>query len=219
MAEPGLAASGAVAPGFAGPGSAASGFSVPGSAPGFAVPGSAAPGSMASGAAAPGAPAPQGWTGPAVPPVPMAPAGHGHGAAGAIPPGGYGVPGYPPGYGWPGMPMPPQNGMGTTAMILGILSCVLFCMYGIFSIGLGIAAVVLGVKGKKLVDRGEATNRSQAQAGFITGIVGIVLGVLILAFFAVILVMGLMARNHETEYGSTSDSASTASAPLQVQAG
>ncbi|MFJ8059765.1 DUF4190 domain-containing protein [Streptomyces sp. NPDC096142] len=96
-------------------------------------------------------------------------------------PGGYGYPGYPQGYGWPGMPMAPQNNMGTAAMVLGILSCCLFCVYGFVSLVLGVTAIILGVKGKKRADRGEATNRGQAQAGFITGIIGTALGVITIA--------------------------------------
>ncbi|MFH9982241.1 DUF4190 domain-containing protein [Streptomyces sp. NPDC017179] len=115
-----------------------------------------------------------------VPPPPVAPTGPGM-PTGPVP-GGYGYPAYPAaGQGWPGMPMPPQNGMGTAAMVLGILSCVMFCVYGIFSVVLGVLAVVFGVKGRRKADRGEANNRGQAQAGLITGIIGIVLGVVTLA--------------------------------------
>ncbi|MGW3339328.1 DUF4190 domain-containing protein [Streptomyces sp. NPDC001009] len=151
-------------------------------------------------------------TGPAVPPPPIAPTGPGvppfapNGAP--APPVGYGYPshpgypnpqgyptpqgypasqGYPqpPAFGWPGAPMGPvpQNNAGTAAMVLGILSIVLFCLYGIPSIVLGVVAVVLGVQGRRRADRGEATNRSQAQAGFVLGIIGIVVGLAIVAFF------------------------------------
>lgn len=135
-------------------------------ADGFTPPGPAAPGTP------PGAP---GYGPPGTPP--------GLPSYGAPPysapnaPGGYGYPGYPQGYGWPGMPMAPQNSMGTAAMVLGIMSCCLFCMYGIFSLVLGVTAMILGVKGKKRADRGEATNRGQAQAGLVTGIIGTILGI------------------------------------------
>ncbi|WP_330460115.1 DUF4190 domain-containing protein [Streptomyces sp. NBC_00820] len=125
--------------------------------------------------------------GAAVPPPPVAPSGPGMGAPQA--PGGYGYPGYPQGYGWSGMPTPPRNNMGVTAMVLGIVSCCVFCIYGVFSVVLGVVAVVLGVKGKKLADRGEATNRGQAQTGFITGIIGIVLGLAVITSLIVAFVM------------------------------
>ncbi|MFF4762193.1 DUF4190 domain-containing protein [Streptomyces sp. NPDC001292] len=123
----------------------------------------------------------------AVPPPPVAPTGPGV-PTGPVP-GGYGYPAYPgSGQGWPGIPMPPQNGMGTTAMVLGIMSCTMFCFYGIFGVVLGVLAVVFGIKGRRKAERGEANNHGQAQAGLITGIIGIVLGflmiaVLILGFF------------------------------------
>jgi uncharacterized membrane protein len=75
------------------------------------------------------------------------------------------------------MPMLPQNGLGTAALVLGILSICLFFLYGIVSVVLGILAVVFGIKGRRRAAQGEATNAGQAQAGLIMGIIGIVLGV------------------------------------------
>ncbi|MGC9379207.1 DUF4190 domain-containing protein [Streptomyces sp. MH13] len=135
---------------------------------------------------------PAGFAAPAdrVPPPPIAPGGPGV-------PGGYGYPGYPQGYGWPGAPMPPQNGMGTAAMVLGILACSLFCLYGVVSLVLGVLAVVFGVKGRRKAERGEADNHGQAQAGFVMGIVGIVLGIVVITLIAV----GITAAiNDESEY-------------------
>ncbi|MFJ5264591.1 DUF4190 domain-containing protein [Streptomyces sp. NPDC088387] len=117
-----------------------------------------------------------------VPPPPVAPAGPAPGGM----PGGYGYPGYPQSYGgWPGAPMQPQNGMGIAAMVLGILACALFCFYGVVSVILGILAVVFGIKGRKRVEQGIANNHGQAQAGLITGIIGIVLGLVVLVLLAV----------------------------------
>ncbi|MET7476812.1 hypothetical protein ABZT17_20895 [Streptomyces sp. NPDC005648] len=193
-------------------------------ADGFAPPGAAGPGAHGPGVGAPGygypgypppgaAPGPNGWAESAVPPPPMAPGGPGPGPqGGGMPPGGYGYPAYPQGYGWPGMQVP-QNGLGTSAMILGILSCCLFCIYGIVSLVLGVLAVVLGVKGKRRADRGEATNRGQAQAGFITGIVGIVLGIATIA----LIVFAIVVASNEgdtVDDGPSYNSAPTISAPL-----
>ena len=124
-------------------------------------------------------------------------------------PGGYGYPGYPQGYGWPGMPMAPQNNLGTVALVLGILSCCLFCIYGIVSLVLGIIAVVLGVKGKKRADRGQATNRGQAQAGLITGIVGIILGLAVIALLGI----SFAAYEHEQDHQGSDSTSSYNSAP------
>ncbi|WP_461083743.1 DUF4190 domain-containing protein [Streptomyces deserti] len=124
---------------------------------------------------------------PAVPPPPIAPSGPG--APGPAAPGGYGY----PGYGWPGTPMPPQNGMGIAAMVLGIVSCTLFCLYGVISLVTGILAVVFGIKGRRRAERGVATNHGQAQAGLIMGIIGIVLGIAVI----VLMVVGITAAINE----------------------
>ncbi|EYT83598.1 membrane protein, partial [Streptomyces sp. Tu 6176] len=134
-----------------------------------------------------------------VPPPPVAPTG----PAPAAGPGGYGYPGYPaqpaypgyPGYGWPGVHPAPQNGLGVAALVLGILSCCLFCLYGVVSLVLGILAVVFGVKGRRRADRGEANNRGQAQAGFVTGVIGIVLGVAVI----VLLIIGISVAVHDSD--------------------
>ncbi|MGW4566170.1 DUF4190 domain-containing protein [Streptomyces sp. NPDC004561] len=157
----------------------ADGFAPP--VPGFAPPAAGTPGFGAPAFGAPGT-APSGTE--QVPPPPIAPSGPGIPAA-PVPPGGYGYPGYPAGYGWPGMPMAPQNGMGVAALVLGILSICLFCMYGVVSVVLGILAVVFGVKGRRRAERGEATNHGQAQAGLIMGVIGIVVGIAVIVLLAI----------------------------------
>ncbi|MER7485781.1 DUF4190 domain-containing protein [Streptomyces sp. NPDC126497] len=116
--------------------------------------------------------------GPVLPPPPVAPTGPGA-------PGGYGYPGYPPGYGWPGVPVQRQNGMGVAAMVLGILACCLFCLYGVVSVVLGVLAIVFGIKGRRKAEQGLADNHGQAQAGLITGIVGLVLGIAVIVLIAI----------------------------------
>ncbi|MFF7054927.1 DUF4190 domain-containing protein [Streptomyces griseorubiginosus] len=168
--------------------------SVPGDGYGFPPPAPAGP------TPGYGYPAPeQGPGGPGfVPPPPLAPGGPGAGA-------GYGYPGYPQapqapqGYGW-APPMPPQNGMGVAAMVLGILSCALFCVYGILSLILGVLAIVFGIKGRKRAERGEATNRGQAQAGFITGIIGTILGLIMLVFMAFVIVAAVNSDDEPDYY-------------------
>ncbi|MEU9328547.1 DUF4190 domain-containing protein [Streptomyces canus] len=152
--------------------------SVPNEGYGFPPPGAAGP-APTPGYGYPG-PAPGIPGGPAsVPPPPIGPEGPGA-------PVGYGYPNYPQGYGgWPTPPMPPQNGMGVAAMVLGILSCALFCMYGILSLVLGVLAIVFGIKGRKRAQLGEATNHGQAQAGFIMGIIGTILGVAVIVLLAI----------------------------------
>ena len=74
----------------------------------------------------------------------------------------------------PESPVPgaaPQNGMGTAALVLGILQ--FFCLGTVGSI----LAIVFGKIGMNRADQGLATNRGAAKAGFILGIVGIALTV------------------------------------------
>ncbi|MGW7365314.1 DUF4190 domain-containing protein [Streptomyces sp. NPDC054841] len=125
----------------------------------------------------------------AVPPPPIAPGGpaqtapgpYGYPAAaapGVTQPGapGYGYPGYPgyPGYGQGGWVQGPANGMGITAMVLGIVAVAGFCLYGL-GVVLGILALIFGFIGRGRVKRGEATNGGMALAGIILGGVGIVI--------------------------------------------
>ena len=126
-----------------------------------------------------------------VPPPPIAPNGPGQ----QVPPaaGQYGYPAAPgpqygsypgyTGYGQTPWGSAPSNGMGTAAMVLGILAVCLFCIYGIPSLILGALALIFGILGRKRVQRGEATNSGQALAGIIMGSIGMALGVAIIGFF------------------------------------
>ncbi|OKJ18086.1 hypothetical protein AMK22_35660 [Streptomyces sp. CB01580] len=143
----------------------------------------------------------------AVPPPPIAPNGPGQ----QIPPavGQYGYPAAPaPQYGYPGYTgypqaawgtPPPANGMGTAAMVLGILSLCLLCMWGIPGIVLGVLALIFGILGRKRAGRGEANNSGQALAGIIMGSVGLVLG----AAFFTFMVWVVVAHPEEFEDEST----------------
>ncbi|MGZ6804711.1 MAG: DUF4190 domain-containing protein [Nocardioidaceae bacterium] len=93
----------------------------------------------------------------------------------------YGAPPPPPPYGAPapqpyGSPLarPASNGMGTAALVLGILA-VVGSITVVGGIVLGILAVVFGFLGRGKAGRGEATNGGMALAGLICGAVGIVL--------------------------------------------
>ncbi|TQK51532.1 uncharacterized protein DUF4190 [Streptomyces sp. SLBN-118] len=134
----------------------------------------------------------------AVPPPPIAPGGpaqpaagpYGYPAAPSLPQPGPGAgdpyggyPGYP-GYTQPGWQAQPANGMGITAMVLGILSICLFCLYGVVSIVLGALGLIFGILGRKRAQRGEATNGGMALAGIITGSIGIVLGLVVVGLLA-----------------------------------
>ena len=72
----------------------------------------------------------------------------------------------------------PNNTFGVISLVTGILSIVLsVCCFGIFAFALAIAAITLGIMGSKKADQGQATNKGQARAGLICGVVGIVVAV------------------------------------------
>ncbi len=66
-------------------------------------------------------------------------------------------------------PAAPQNGMGTAALVMGILQ--FFCLGTVGSV----LAIVFGKIGMNKADQGLANNRGAAKAGFVLGIVGLAL--------------------------------------------
>lgn len=141
---------------------------------------------------------------PEMPPPPVSPYGPGQQTAGQ-----YGYPaqpyagytGYDPYGGQGGWGPSPANGLGIAAMVLGILSICLFCFYGIASVVLGILALIFGILGRKRAQRGEATNGGQALAGIITGAVGVLIGVVIIGFFAWWITTNVDELDDESSYG------------------
>jgi hypothetical protein len=103
-------------------------------------------------------------------------AGHYGGAPGAYG-GGPGQFGAAPAYEQP--PRPARNGLGTAALILGIIGTLagvvplMFWLAGL----LGLIALVLGLAGRGRVKRGEAVNKGVTTAGAILGLVAMILSV------------------------------------------
>ena len=97
-------------------------------------------------------------------------------------------PGYPYPPGGPGFQPPQTDGLALGAMVVGIVSLVLTCGYGVGLLGSPVA-LVLGRISMKRIDRsgGRLGGRGMAQAGFILGIIGTVL--LVLALIAVVVVI------------------------------
>ena len=90
------------------------------------------------------------------------------------------VPPEPPVYGQaqpPAYGQAPQNTFGLIGLILGIISIPLACCFGAGFL-FGAAGAVLGYMGKQKAAQGQATNAGQANAGFICGIIGVVLSLL-----------------------------------------
>ena len=97
---------------------------------------------------------------------------------GQPPPGGYQAPGYQS----PGYPAARgrRNGMGTAALVLGVVALVLVILLLFSPLGafLGLLAILFGILGLIRANRGEADNRGQAVAGLVTGAVALLLGIL-----------------------------------------
>lgn len=68
-----------------------------------------------------------------------------------------------------GQPAQLQNGMGTAALVMGILQ--FFCLGTIGSV----LAIIFGKIGMNKADQGLANNRGVAKAGFVLGIIGLAL--------------------------------------------
>ncbi|MFD5327647.1 DUF4190 domain-containing protein [Streptomyces sp. NPDC127092] len=86
-------------------------------------------------------------------------------------------------YGPPGMPgvpqapaQPPRNGLGTTALVLGILGVIFAIIPLTFWLGgiLGLLALIFGIIGTARAGKGLATNKGSALAGLILGALSIV---------------------------------------------
>lgn len=88
-----------------------------------------------------------------------------------------------PGYGGDpynpyGAPTQPRNGLGLAGMVLGILSIVL-CFLNWIDVIVAILAIVFSAIGRSRVKKGAATNKGQATAGLICGVIGAVLAIVI----------------------------------------
>ena len=93
---------------------------------------------------------------------------------------------YPPGQ-YPGgssqaggyPPARRRNGMGTAALVLGVVALVLVLLLIFSPLGafLGLLAVIFGIVGIVRANRREADNRGQAVTGLVTGGLALVLGI------------------------------------------
>ncbi|MFP1629087.1 DUF4352 domain-containing protein [Streptomyces sp. 5K101] len=86
-----------------------------------------------------------------------------------------------PPHGAPGASAPVRNGLGTAALVLGIIGTVTGFVPLLFWLGglLGLLALVLGLIGRGRAKRGEAGNKGAATAGAILGLIAMIVGVVI----------------------------------------
>lgn len=89
-----------------------------------------------------------------------------------------------PGFGDNDPPPDPvrHNGVGTAALILGVLALV-FSWTALGGIVLGVVALILGIVGRVRVRRGIADNPRSATVGIVLGIIGIVIAVVLVVVF------------------------------------
>ena len=131
----------------------------------------------------------------------------GQGPAGSYPPDAYPAGGYPAARGR-------RNGMGTTALVVGVVALVLVVLLLFSPLGalLGLLAVLFGILGLIRVNRGEADNRGQAVAGLVTGGLALLLGI----FFTIS--VGTWFATHVNDFrrfGNCMDQANTPAAREQ----
>ena len=87
-----------------------------------------------------------------------------------------------PAYGEPmAAPPRPKNGMGTAALILGILG--FLGSFVVIGIVLDLLAIVFGFIGRGRAKRGQATNGGAAMVGIVLGVLGILLAILVAVVF------------------------------------
>jgi hypothetical protein len=154
---------------------------------------SAAPGAYGPPAASPHPPGPYGAPAPSGPPQPP---GYGY-----VYPGYGGVAGAP-GAAWTAVP-PLPTGTSTAAMVLGIIGLVLTvtCYGSLLGIFVAPVALGLGISARRKVAAGIQGGSGQANAGFIMGIVGTVLSLVVAALLVFSLVLALNA-DPDDPYGN-----------------
>ena len=91
----------------------------------------------------------------------------------------------------PGPSASPTNGLAVASMVLGIISVLVWWLWGIVSIILGTLAIVFAAR----TPRGQYGNRpGMATAGFVTGILGCAFGGLFLVLVISVAMGGTSGR-------------------------
>lgn len=115
-------------------------------------------------------------------------------------------------------PPRPRNGMGTAALVLGILA-ILTCWLPIVGFVLGLIALVLGVVGRGRVKKMQATNGGVAVAGLVLGVLSVIVNILATLLFGLGLFafLGLGGGQVAGQYTECISNAPNAGTPAQVQ--
>jgi MFS family permease len=134
------------------------------------------------------------------------------------PPGWSPAPAQPWGYA-PPTPSEPDNGPAVAGFVLSMVALGLLLFSGGLSSLVSVACGALGIyysrRGRQRVDAGETRrHRGLAQAGFISGIVGLVLSVIATAFWILILVLALTDESFRDDFQNELDESDTVSATV-----
>jgi hypothetical protein len=165
---------------------------------------------------------------PTPPPAPQAPPGYpqpGYGPPpGYAPPPGYPPQGWqpqPPGWGYPPQAAQPDNGPAVAGFVLSLVGGgLLFFSAGlssVISVGCSIFGMVYSRKGKRKVAAGETTkNAGLAQAGWIIGIISLVLSVLATLVWLLVLVAAITDDEFRDDLEREFDNSESITAALRV---
>ena len=167
----------------------------------------------------------QGWQQPQPPPY----QGPRPGQAYQPPPGYQQPPGYPPpgyagyGYGYQPAPRVPDNGPAVAGFVLSLVSGGLLLLSAGFSsvvsIGCAIAGMIYSRKGKRKVAAGETPKHAGiAQAGWIIGIVSLVLSLMATAGWILLFVLAVTDEEFRDDFDREFDDSQSIRAALQITA-
>jgi len=79
-------------------------------------------------------------------------------------------------------PPKPRNGMGTAALVFGILA-LLTCWFPVVGLLLGILAIIFAVIGRGRVKKLQATNKGAATTGLVLGVLSVIVNLIISVLF------------------------------------
>jgi len=108
-------------------------------------------------------------------------------------------------------PSAARNGMGTSALVLGIIGLVLFWTV-VLGVILGVLALIFGIIGRKRATRREATNGGVALAGAILG------GIALVGAIVIIAVGAAFYQHHKTAFDNYNDCVRHATTQQELQA-
>jgi hypothetical protein len=138
---------------------------------------------------------------------------------------GQGEPGYAgpdggaPGWGQPAMPPKPKNGMGTAALVFGILALLTCWWLPVVGGILAILAIIFGVVGRGRVKRLEATNGGVATTGLVLGVLSLIVNIVlsVAIFFLGVAFLNFGGGNSIQQFQDCLANASNQPNPAAVQ--